>query len=67
MSTTVNRAIVKKIKLSEEKSDYRYWASQSIEARLNALETLREEFNSWKFNDQQRFQRVYRVIKQKQG
>lgn len=63
--TTVNRSIVKKIKLTEEKSDFSYWIIQTAEARLDALESLREEFNSWKFHDQQRFQRVYRVIKQK--
>lgn len=61
----VNRSIVKKIKLTEERSEYSYWANQSVEARLDALESLRDEFNNWKFNDQQRFQRVYRVIKQK--
>ncbi len=61
----VNRSIVNKIKLTEKRSDYSYWVNQSIEARLDALESLREEFNNWKFNDQQRFQRVYRVIKQK--
>ena len=61
----VNRSVVKKIPQAEEASDYSYWVTQSIEARLDALESLREEFNNWKFNDQQRFQRVYRVIKQK--
>jgi len=61
----VNRSVAKKVKLTEERSDYSYWANQSIETRLDALESLRDEFNNWKFNDQQRFQRVYRVIKQK--
>ena len=61
----VNRSIAKKIILTEERSDYRYWANQSVEARLDALESLRDEFNNWIFNDQLRFQRVYRVIKQK--
>ncbi len=61
----VNRSVAKKVKLTEERSDYSYWANQSIEARLDALESLRDEFNNWKFNDQQRFQRIYRVIKQK--
>jgi hypothetical protein len=60
-----NRSIIRKIKLAEEKSDYSYWINQSVEARLDALESLREEFNNWKFNDQPKFQRVYRVIKQK--
>ena len=61
----VNRSIVKKIKLTEERSDYHYWINQSVEARLDALESIGEEFNNWKFNDQQRFQTIYRVIKQK--
>lgn len=61
----VNRSIIKKIKLAEVKSDHGYWINQSVEARLNALESMREEYNAWEFHDQQRFQRVYRVIKQK--
>jgi len=61
----VDKSSVKKIKLTEEPSDYSYWINQSAEARLDALESLREEFNNWKFNDQQGFQTVYRVIKQK--
>ena len=61
----VNRSVVKKIKLTEERSDYHYWINQSVEARLDALESIGEEFNNWKFNDQQRFQTIYRVIKQK--
>ena len=61
----VNKSIVKKIKLADQKSDFSYWANQSYEERLEALESIREEFNNWKFNDQQRFQTVYRVIKQK--
>lgn len=61
----LNRSIIKKIKLTEEKSDYSYWANQSVDARFDALESIREEYNNWKFHDQQGFQRVYRVIKQK--
>ena len=61
----VNRSIIKKIKLTEEKSDHSYWANHSIDARFDALESMREEYNNWKFHDQQGFQRVYRVIKQK--
>jgi len=61
----VNRSIVKKIKLEDKTSDYSYWFNQSVEARLDALESLRKEYNDWKYHGQQRFQRVYRVIKQK--
>jgi len=61
----VNRSIVKKVKISDKSNDYSYWKQQPYEARLDALESIRSEFNNWKFNDQQRFQRIYRVIKQK--
>jgi len=61
--SVVNRSIINKVKLEDEKSDYSYWINQSVEARLDALESLREEYDNWKFHDQQRFQRVYRVIK----
>jgi len=30
---------------------------------LLALELIREEYNSWRYNAEQGFQRVYRVIK----
>lgn len=61
----VDKTVVKKIRMTEETSDCRYWLNQSAEARLEALESIRDEYNNWKFHDQQRFQRVYRVIKQK--
>ncbi len=63
--STVNRTIINKLKLAEEKSDRGYWMNQSVEERLSALESMREEYNNWKFHDQQRLQRIYRVIKQK--
>mgnify|MGYP000879152080 CR=1 FL=1 len=31
----------------------------------NKYSKIKEEYNNWKFNDKQRFQRIYRVIKQK--
>ena len=61
----INRNAVSKIKIEEQKNDFQYWQTQSYEARLAALESIRTEFNNWKYHDQQRFQRVYRVIKQK--
>jgi len=61
---SVNKSVVRKFKLEEEKNDHLYWTNQPVAARLDALESIREEYNSWKSHDQQRFQRVYRVIKQ---
>lgn len=61
----INKSVITKIKLTEEKSDYEYWVKQPFEVRLETLELIRKEYNNWKFHDQQRFQRIYRVIKQK--
>lgn len=58
---------VKKSKLGEEQSDFAYWQTKSYAERLAALEEIRNEYNSWKYTDaEQRFQRVYRVVKLKQ-
>ena len=65
--SVVDKAISKKTKLAEQGSDYNFWIRQTFASRLEALESIREEFNHWKYNDQQGFQRVYRVIKQERG
>lgn len=51
------------VKKDEQKSDYDFWKTQSYETRLRALEQIREEYNSWKYGTNRRFQRVYKVIK----
>lgn len=59
--------VVKIIRKGEEESDYNYWKNQPLEKRLEALEEIREEYNKWKYADQQGFQRVYRIIKRKRS
>ena len=62
MNKKLNKNIIQKIKLTDKKTDFAYWQTQSFESRLEALETIREEYNSWKYGSKQGFQRVYRVI-----
>lgn len=60
--------VVAKIRLSKQGSDLEYWRSKTFAERLAALEEIRREYNSWKYTDaEQRFQRVYRVVKLKQS
>ncbi|MCU0238128.1 MAG: hypothetical protein MUC29_01690 [Pyrinomonadaceae bacterium] len=60
--------VIIKTKLSEQKSDFAYWQTKSYTERLTALEEIRQEYNNWKYTDaEQRFQRVYRVVKLKQS
>lgn len=56
--------VVTKTSLKSAKSDLAYWRSQTYEARLDALETIRREFHQWKYNAEPGFQRVCRIIKQ---
>lgn len=57
--------IVCKYKLGEQPEESFYWQNRSYQERLAALEEIRTEYNSWRYNAEQRFQRVYRIIKQK--
>lgn len=59
----MDKTAIKIVKLSDQNSDFTYWQSQSYIKRLEALESIRTEYNSWKYGTEQRFQRVYRVIK----
>ena len=55
--------VIKKYKVDEQPKDIHYWQSRSFEDRLDALEQIRQEYNTWRYNAQQGFQRVYRVFK----
>ncbi len=55
------------VKKNEQKSDYAFWKTQSYEARLQALEQIRKEYNSRKYGTERKFQRVYKVVKRKKS
>lgn len=57
--------VVKKFKINEQPNDFSFWQSKSYEERLDALEQIRKEYNSWKYDVESRFQRIYRVVKRK--
>ncbi|MCF7920850.1 MAG: hypothetical protein K9N06_13145 [Candidatus Cloacimonetes bacterium] len=59
--------VVNRKKITEQSSDRAYWLSRSCQERIDALEEIRTEYNTWRYNDKQRFQRVYTITKRKQG
>lgn len=68
MNTGTVEKVLTKGKMIEQKSDFAYWQSKGYAQRLAALEEIRREYNDWKYSDaEQRFQRVYRVVKLKQS
>jgi len=68
METKTSQMIksIRIVKKGDKSDDYLFWQSQPYEKRLEALESIREEYNNWKYGTQQGFQRVYRVIKRPQ-
>ena len=64
---TIEKVVTKHIQ-SKRASDFAFWQTKSYSERLQALEEIRREYNNWKYTDaEQRFQRVYRIVKLKQG
>ncbi len=57
--------VVNKYNIGEQPGDCAYWKSRSYEERLDALEQIRKEYNSWRYDAEQRLQRVYSIIKRK--
>ena len=57
---------LKKLPLEDvEQLDIQYWKSQAPEKKLDTLQYLRELYYTTKNESRKRFQRVYRIIKQK--
>ena len=60
--------VVTKTMLEDQRSDREYWMSREPAERFAALEEIRREFNACKYTDaEQRFQRVYRIVKLKRS
>lgn len=57
------KKVVKKVKLSNKKTDSAYWRRQSYSARLAALEEIRQEYHRWRYGAEPGFQRVYTIVK----
>ncbi len=59
-SDRIEKKINKK-QLTDKNNDFQYWQTQSPAKRLEALETIRNEYDQWKYGAEQRFQRVYQI------
>jgi hypothetical protein len=55
--------VVTKVKLGSEQKAAEYWRTQSYQARLAALEQIRQEYHHWKNDVQPGLQRVYSIVK----
>jgi hypothetical protein len=57
-------AVVRKLDLRDQGTDFAYWQSQPPAARMAALEEIRQDYHRWKYGAEPRLQRVYSIVKQ---
>jgi hypothetical protein len=50
-----------KVSLKQQKSDFEYWQKQPYLKRLEALETIRQQYHQYRYHAQPRLQRVYSI------
>ncbi len=63
-SDRLDKTAVQIFKTDEAPTDFAYWQTRSFEARLAALESIRNDYIKWAYDIQPGFQRVYRIVKQ---
>jgi hypothetical protein len=63
MPATQIQKVFSKVRLTDPKTDFAYWQTQSYQARLTALEKIRREYHAWKYDVEPRLQRVYTIVK----
>ena len=61
----IDRTKITRVSKKAKSNDFQYWQSVPPEKRLEALEEIRTEYNSWKYGPQQRSYTIRRVYKHK--
>ena len=61
----IDKTVIRKGKIHKQGNDFLFWQSQPYKKRLETIEQIRQEYNNWKYGPEQRFQRVYRIVKRK--
>ncbi len=55
--------IVRKLPIALQSIEADYWRARPWQERLQALEDIRAEYNSWKYHAESGFQRICTVFK----
>jgi hypothetical protein len=61
----IDKTVIRRGKVKDMDNDFLFWQSQPYEIRLTAIEEIRNEYNLWKYGSEQKFQKVYRIVKRK--
>ena len=67
MVQATKQPILRIFKKGEEPDDVVYWLGRPPIERIRALEEIRLQYNNWKYGTGREFQRVYKIVKRKQG
>jgi hypothetical protein len=67
INSKIDRSQVKIVKKGQEEDDVLFWLERMPIERILALETIRQEYNQWKYGNQRGFERVYKIAKRKRG
>lgn len=59
------KRVVKIINVRDQGSDFAYWQTQPVHARLAALEEIRREYHRWRYGTEPRLERVVTIVKRK--
>ena len=65
INSRIDRSQVKIVKKVEQEDDIFFWLERMPIERILALETIRQEYNQWRYDSQRGFQRVYKIAKRK--
>jgi hypothetical protein len=57
--------VVTRRSLRAKNNDLAFWQRMSPEARIAALEEMRQQYNDWVYGAKSRLQRVYTIVKRK--
>ncbi len=55
--------VVTKANIHQQTNDFAYWQMLLYQARLTALEEIRQEHLRWKYSAEPRLQRIYTIVK----
>jgi hypothetical protein len=62
METHIEK-VVTKVNLGQQTSDFAFWQTQSYQARLDALEEIRQEYHRWRYGAEPRLAPVCRIFR----
>jgi hypothetical protein len=62
MATHIEK-VVTRVNIEQQTNGFAYWQTQSYQARLDALEELRQEYHLWRYGAEPKLEPVYRILR----